>query len=75
MKPRTHKKAAALGFGNRLYLEVSNYDKAAKTLELDAAYVASNLVKPGQKKVIGVYKLVRLETVEGSVTTMHKEFT
>jgi hypothetical protein len=74
VKPSTRKKARSLGFSDLLYLDVTNDDKATNTCDLDAAYVASDLVKPSEKKVIGVYELVRLETIEGSVATVHKEF-
>ncbi len=71
MKPSTLKKARKFDLDTPLFVRVMQ--ETDGLIEFDAAYNREEIVKPGEKQVIGVYELVRLEEVTGVETVVFKE--
>ncbi len=71
MKPSTLKKANALGFDGPLFVEILPVSN--DMIDINAAYNRDEIVNSGQKKIVGVYELVRLEEVTGVETVTFKE--
>ncbi len=71
MKPSALKTARKLNIDGPLYVHVIQLEDG--TLEFDAAYNREELVGAGQKKIVGVYELVRLEEITGVETVTFEE--
>jgi hypothetical protein len=66
-----HKRAASLNLVGPLYVLVTELED--DTLDIDAAYHHHELVKTGEKKIVGVYQLVGLQEVTGVETVTIKD--